>query len=654
MSTKDAERDIVAWLETVVAESGDTIEQHPGSTIVPAPLGPDTAGRRALEMLRRLAEESDAAGQAQLLLGDTLGEGGMGIVHVGEQLALGRKVAVKTLRPEKRGDSATMDLLREAWVTGALEHPNVVPVYDIRLDSDGQPLIVLKRIEGVHWGQLMHDADAVQGRFGNDDLLEWNLGILMQVLNAIRFAHSRGIIHRDLKPENVMVGEFGEVYLLDWGIAVSLLDDDSGRLPLAAHATEVAGTPCYMAPEMLGGKAAPLSERTDVYLAGSILFEILAGAPPHLGETALEVVTSITKSRPELPSSAPEDLAGICRRAMDPDPDGRFESSEQLRLALHGYLKRRGAARLAARAEQRLEVLLEALSAPSAEDPERHQNLYRLYGECRFGFREALSAWAENRGAESGLRRAAHAMVEYELEQHDPRAAGTLLAELADPDPDLEQRIQTALQEQEEERRRREALEQLGKQLDVKVGTRTRTFISVVLGVAFTIFPLLGATWDRIDMTSHLQMIQVSAGFLVGVLLLGFWARDSLMKTLINRRVFSTITFLFIAHIVLYLGAAAADVDPLDVRVLVLFVWFCFAGMAALTIDMRLLPCTAGYLVAFFVASVRPELALYAMSGSNLLLTINAAVVWRPTTWGYSNEERVALGKAPRRQTKQR
>src|SRR5678815_4585974 len=105
-----------------------------------------------------------------------------------------------------------------------------------------------------------------------------------RVLNAVRFAHSRGILHRDLKPANVMIGEFGEVYLVDWGIAVSLRDDGSGRLPLAANATEPAGTPVYMAPEMLGRDGLPpLSERTDIYLAGAVLFEIVAGRPPHEG-----------------------------------------------------------------------------------------------------------------------------------------------------------------------------------------------------------------------------------------------------------------------------------------------------------------------------------------------------------------------------------
>src|SRR4029079_14794763 len=144
------------------------------------------------------------------------------------------------------------DLLREAWITGAIEHPNVVPVHHVALDDDGSPVVVMKRISGAAWSELIEDADEVFRRFGASDLLEWNVGILMQVLNAVRFAHSRGILHRDLKPANVMIGEFGEVYLVDWGIAVSLRDDGSGRLPLAANATEPAGAPVYNGPGEVG------------------------------------------------------------------------------------------------------------------------------------------------------------------------------------------------------------------------------------------------------------------------------------------------------------------------------------------------------------------------------------------------------------------
>src|SRR5690606_9017841 len=154
---------------------------------------------------------------------------------------------------------------------------------------------------GVDWGSLMHDARTVRERFGADDLLEWNLRVFLSVCNAVRFAHSRKILHRDLKPENVMIGQFGEVYLADWGIAVSLEDDGSGRLPLASEAIEMAGTPLYMAPEMLGGRESRLSERTDLYLLGSILYEIVAGEPPPRGRSFMELLGANVGAEPGPP-----------------------------------------------------------------------------------------------------------------------------------------------------------------------------------------------------------------------------------------------------------------------------------------------------------------------------------------------------------------
>jgi len=190
----------------------------------------------------------DRSEAPSLVLEHTLSRGGMAVVHLATQTSLRRKVAVKRVRPEKLDGRAMGRLLREAWITGGLEHPNVPPVYDIALDAEGVPQIVLKRIEGVEWGVLMGAENAVQARFGVPDLMEWNLGVLLQVSNAVRFAHRRGILHRDIKPENVMIGEFGEVVLIDWGIAVSLRGEGRGQLPLAAEVTDVAGTPCYMAP----------------------------------------------------------------------------------------------------------------------------------------------------------------------------------------------------------------------------------------------------------------------------------------------------------------------------------------------------------------------------------------------------------------------
>ncbi|MBK6808484.1 MAG: serine/threonine protein kinase [Sandaracinaceae bacterium] len=385
-----------------------------------------------LHTLRSLCQGPAGGG---VRLRGRLGEGGMGEVLLAEQVSMERDVAVKRLKPEARNDYSTLKLLQEAWVTGYLEHPNVIPVYDITVDAQGSPLILLKRIHGVAWGELMDDPETVRRRWGAADLLEWNLRVLMQVCDAVQFAHARGIVHRDLKPENVMVGEHGEVYVVDWGIAVTLREELASRLPLANKASELAGTPCYMAPEMLGRPGDQLSPRTDVYLLGAMLYEIMLSARPHPGNSFAEILASVLASPPPIPDDAPQELTRICTQAMALHPHDRHASALDFKLALEGFVRHRGSRRLARRASRRLEQLYGELAQaePGQRDPERHLRLHRLHAECRFAFREALKEWPENGAAQRGLRAATLSMVEYELDNHDARGAATMLGRISEP-----------------------------------------------------------------------------------------------------------------------------------------------------------------------------------------------------------------------------
>jgi serine/threonine-protein kinase len=610
----------------------DTIEQAPQHTIRPAHLTPDTAGRRAIEALRQLAERRiDAA----LTVEQTLGEGGMGIVRLGTQASLGRRVAVKTLKQEHRGERQALKLLQEAWVTGTLEHPNVVPVYDVGFDGAGAPQIVLKRIEGVSWSELRRTPGEIERRFGADRL-ESELRILMQVSNAIHFAHSRGIVHRDIKPDNVMIGEFGEVYVMDWGIAVSLKDDASGRLPLAKAAIEMAGTPAYMAPEMLGGRESRLSERSDVYLLGATLYEIITGHPPHQGDTVMKVVHSIASSEPSFPDGAPEELVQICRKAMAADQDARFDSAEALRVAVQRFLEHRGSAVLAAEAEEQLENLGRHLERRSTHDvaergEEERLVIYSLFGQCRFGFQQALRTWSDNDAARLGLRRAIEAMIDFELREGDARAAATLLADLDEPPAALRTRVEEALRAREEEQRRIRELEQLGREMDKSIGARTRTGITVILGTLWTVFPLVIQKYavGRIEVESYPRTIGWSAGFLVLVLVLAAWARESMFKTAINRRIIATVVIALIAMIAMNVSGWVLGVEPARTHILHFVLWFAVAAMGALAIDVRLWPTAAGFLVGLGLATAWPEYRFAWMSVGNAVLTVNAFLLWR-------------------------
>lgn len=408
------------WMQVgALDEFARTIAQNPRSTIEPRERAlADTQGRRALEGLG--AQRDERGITSGLEIERTIGEGGMGIVRLATQRSLGRKVAVKTLRSSVKNEQATLRLLREAWVTGTLEHPNIVPVYDLGLDADGSPIIVLKCIEGVEWAEVMRNAAVARERYGADDLLEHNLRILVQLCNAVSLAHARGVLHRDLKPENVMIGSFGEVYLVDWGIAVSLAPDPQGRLPLAAEQSEMAGTPCYMAPEMLGA-AGKLSERTDVYLLGAILHEILTGAPPHNG-TFRQIVGSILMSSFTYDEAIPKELCEIAQRAMRRRPEERFASAEELRGRIEWYLRHRGSLAISAEATRRLGDM-EMLVASNAPAESLHDPLYHLFAECRFGFRQALKESPDNESARAGLRRAIETIVRYELDRGAADAA---------------------------------------------------------------------------------------------------------------------------------------------------------------------------------------------------------------------------------------
>lgn len=620
-------REVAAWLENI--GDGDTIGQVPRSTIIPTLARPSKNGARALELLAELSALSPTA-SAQLRHGATIGEGGMGIVRTAEQVALGRQVAIKTLKPARRREpGAALDLLREAWVTGRLEHPNVVPVHYLGLDEDGHPLIVLKRIEGVDWSALFADAATVEARFGATDLLAWNLEIFLHVLDAVRFAHSRGIVHRDLKPSNVMIGEFGEVYLLDWGLAVSLRDDGSGRLPLATDATELAGTPCYMAPEMLGAeRGVPLSERTDVYLAGAVLYELCTGDPPHLGASAAEIIDKVAAGVPALPDGVPAELGRICLRAMALDPGARFPSIDELRRAVQHYLGHRGSARLAERAQVRLDELLAVVAEDRPPATERSERVHRLFGACRFGFHEALVAWRDNADARAGLERATVAVAEYELGADDPRAALGLLHELEHPPPALLARARSAAAERE---RREAAAEQVRMLHDAKIGTRTRMMVSVLLGVMFTILPLLlGVRPDLFAHHGHAVDLVWSFGFLAVVAGFGVWARESLWKTRINQRALVTTLFLFIAQAGLVGACWYSGISVETTEVLFLFLWTVITANLAIGIDVGLAPTALCNAIGFAIAVRWPEQRYFVMAAVNLAFTINAFVRWRP------------------------
>jgi serine/threonine-protein kinase len=246
----------------------------------------------------------------------------------------------------------------------------------------------MKRIKGTRWSKLLKDTDPIT-RLASATLSR-NLTILVDICNALHYAHSRRIIHRDIKPENILIGEFGEVALLDWGIAVRF---DDPATPL------LMGTPGYMAPEMLGGSVA--TARTDVYLLGTTLHKVLIGRTRHRGKTAREILTAVFRSKPfEYPVEIPPELAEICNRATCRKPEDRFPSVLAFRQAIDDYERHQSSRLLEQLARARVDKL-----ATLIHDPDIAPEIMReVAAGARFAIGEALSHWQDNQRAKGALR----------------------------------------------------------------------------------------------------------------------------------------------------------------------------------------------------------------------------------------------------------
>ena len=488
-----------------------------------------------LPSLPPLISRADGEPTGHLRLKSQLGEGGMGVVMLADQLPLGREVAVKTLKETAQGNDVARALLREAYVLGGLEHPNILPVHMLGEERSGRPLMVMKRIQGTAWSQIIEGKEPVPSE-GAVDSLEWHLNVLMQVCNAVHYAHSNGVLHRDVKPDNVMVGSYGEIYLVDWGIAVSLTEDGRFDLPVAKEVRTVSGTPEFMAPEMAAASGKRLGPATDVYLLGACLHSIITGEPLHQGSSLVNKLASCFLSAPrEYGPEVPKGLTTIANRATDAKPEQRYQTAEDLRLALAGFLRRRHAAQLTKEALTRLDQLRELVRESSKDDV---LGIYNLFGECRFAFRQALREWRENPEALDGMQLALETMAGLELDQGQERAAAALIAELPRPNPDLSRRMKELAQHRSDEVRRVAALEALSRDADVTLGMGARRILISLVGFLF------GGAYVGLGMLARADIFRAEYGTVTivavvyGVYMLIFMKLqgDMLKVNQINRR----------------------------------------------------------------------------------------------------------------------
>jgi serine/threonine-protein kinase len=274
--------------------------------------------------------------------------GGIGRVWLAHDDRLGRDVALKELRPERAGNPVVWGrFLKEAQITGQLEHPGIVPIYELGQRPDDQaPFYTMRFVRGRTLAEAVAAYHQKRSRdeAGPQELWEL-LTSFIGVCNAVAYAHSRGVLHRDLKPQNVVLGDYGEVMVLDWGLA-KLMDrtevpGDATPLEVAAEGDaeetrqgQVLGTPSYMAPEQAEGRLDLLSPAADVYGLGAILYEVLTGKAPFTGSESKAVLRQVIHQTPARPRSVvpavPAALEAVCLKALAKKPAERYASAKEL------------------------------------------------------------------------------------------------------------------------------------------------------------------------------------------------------------------------------------------------------------------------------------------------------------------------------------
>lgn len=308
-----------------------------------------------------------------------LNRGGMGTIFRTTDLNIGREVAMKMAVNSDDTDEALKRLIHEARVTANLEHPNIVPVHEINSDNNNDVYYTMKYVQGDNLGKILDSLAQNDPEYIDKYPLIRLLNIFLRVCDGVAFAHSKGVIHRDLKPENIMVGDYGEVLLMDWGISKVLnkvnfgLDDSEINIQVNLEALskkckgknsfmttrtgEVFGTPAFMAPEQIKGQNEDVDGRTDIYALGGILYYILALHCPVQNEDVAELFKTVLEGNVVAPNKLkrsldhcmphtanhqiPDSLSAVTMKCLEVNPDARYKEvktlQEDIRKFMNGF-----------------------------------------------------------------------------------------------------------------------------------------------------------------------------------------------------------------------------------------------------------------------------------------------------------------------------
>jgi eukaryotic-like serine/threonine-protein kinase len=322
----------------VSSKSEGESETQPVYVIEAIPTGGDH------EVAPREIESEGIPIPAHLRVHRELGRGGMGRIHPATDRNLLRRVALKRLDKELACEPMYRDgFIAEAQMTGQLEHPNILPVYELAVSSEGIPYFTMKLVQGIGLDEWLGDPSR---RPGTRERLQDGLDIFLKVCDAVAYAHHRGVIHRDLKPENIMVASFGQVYVIDWGLArLTKTRPASGAYSQMEAPGEV-GAPAYMAPEQARGNPADMDERSDIFGLGAVLYEIVCGQLPygyiHDPDAVLEKARQgqvIAIDRVAERYGIPKRLRDIVNKAVAPLPADRYQHVVDLQQDVREFLR---------------------------------------------------------------------------------------------------------------------------------------------------------------------------------------------------------------------------------------------------------------------------------------------------------------------------
>ena len=362
--------------------------------------------------------DDEQSGRAEFELLDTIGKGGMGIVYRANQTSMNRHVAIKMIKQEKsKRKKDRRNFLSEAVITGELDHPNIVPIYDVAKTRRNEFFYTMKEVKGTPWDHRHKEMT-----------LEDNLKVLLAVCSAIEFAHDSGVSHCDLKPENIMLGDYKEVLVMDWGLAV-IEKELAERKGISSEPT-VGGTPAYMSPELgiaafsmftptmmrqfklpeiteEDSKAAirKIGPATDIYLLGAILFEIIVGKPPHTGRNPYDCIGNAAKNVIREHKQTGE-LLDIAKKAMETKPGDRYASVGDFMEAIEEYQKHLQSTALQQTGEEKIE------DAKSSKT-------YNEYQEAIAALNQSINVWEGNQTARERLSDVRYLLAERALSKSD-------------------------------------------------------------------------------------------------------------------------------------------------------------------------------------------------------------------------------------------